>query len=349
MTVNSAPPNRARLMQMSWGFAAPLMIEAGVELGLFDLLEREPRTIDQAAAATGASPRGLAILMDALAGLELLRRDDAGRFTLTAESAAFLVSSEPEANLSGVFRHLVTQVMPNWLDLAEVVRAGRPALRRSERPPSEVGAHFAAFVEGLLPLGWPAAAALAAHLKIEAASDEPSVLDIGAGSGVYSIPFALRSKRVRITAVDLPEVLQVTRRIAARYGVGDRLDTIAGDMAHVDFGRGHRVAMLGQILHSYDAAENRALLRKTFDALTPGGVVAVAEFLVDPDRSGPLSSLIFAANMLVNTEGGSTYSFDEIRDWLAQAGFEEIRTLEVPGPSPLILATRPAGKLRSGA
>ncbi len=340
MTVTSDQPDRARLMQMSWGFAAPLMVEAAGQIGLFDLLEREPQTIDQVAAATGTSARGLAVLMQALAGLQLIRRDDAGRFALTAESAAFLVSSKPETNLSGLFRHVRTQLIPNWLNLAEAVRTGGPASRRSEQP-SKGGAHFAAFVEGLLPLGWPAASALADHLRIEEGDGEPSVLDIGAGSGVYSIPFALRSRRVRITAVDLPEVLQVTQRMAEHYGIGDRLRTIAGDMAAVEFGRGYRVATLGQILHSQGAAENRALLKKTFDAVAPGGVIAIAEFLVDADRSGPLSSLIFAANMLVNTESGSTYSFDEIRGWLEQAGFAQIRTLDVPGPSPLILATRP--------
>lgn len=342
MTAIPDQPDRARLMQMSWGFAAPLMVEAGLQIGLFDLLERGPQTIEQAAAATGASARGLAVLMQALAGLQLLRRDDAGRFVLTAESAAFLVSSKPETNLGGLFRHVRTQLIPNWLHLAEVVRTGRSATRRSEQP-SKGDAYFAAFVEGLLPLGWPAASALAQHLRIEEAGGEPSVLDIGAGSGVYSIPFALRSQRVRITAVDLPEVLQVTRRVAERYGVADRLRTIAGDMAEVEFGSGHRVAVLGQILHSQGAAENQALLKKTFDALAPGGIVAVAEFLIDPDRSGPLSSLIFNANMLVNTEGGSTYSFDEIRGWLEHAGFARIRALDVPGPSPLILATRPLG------
>ncbi len=330
------PSGRTRLMQMTWAFAAPLMIEAASQIGLFDLLEREPLTIDQAAAETGTTPRGLAILMQALAALDLLRRDDAGRFGLTADSAAFLVSSRPETDLSGVFRHIRSQVLPNWLELGTVLRTGRPAMRRSEQP-GKGDAYFAAFVEGLLPLGWPASTALAGHLDIR----DGSVLDIGAGSGVYSLPFALRAKDVRIVAVDLPEVLQVTRRLAARYGVADRLQTIAGDMAEVDFRHGYRVATLGQILHSFDEAKNRALLAKAFAALAPGGTLAIAEFLVDPDRSGPLSSLIFAANMLVNTEGGSTYSFDDIGGWLADAGFARIRPLAVPGPSPLILADRP--------
>jgi predicted O-methyltransferase YrrM len=146
---------------------------------------------------------------------------------------------------------------------------------------------------------------------------------------------------VRITAVDLPKVLEVTQRIAERYGIGDRLKTVAGDLAEVDFGSGHRVATIGQILHGHDAVSNRKLLEKTYAALAPGGVVAIAEFLVEPDRSGPLMGLIFAANMLVNTEAGNTYSFEEVHGWLKDAGFEQVRTLDVPGPSPLILATRP--------
>jgi ubiquinone/menaquinone biosynthesis C-methylase UbiE len=339
MTVTADRPDPGRLMQMSWSFAAPLVVEAGVRIGLFDLLEGEPRTIKQTAAATGTSARGLAVLMYTLAGLELLHRDETGRFGLTPESAAFLVSSKPEANLGRIFSHISTQLIPAWLDLVQVVRTGRPATGRKNLP--EEGAFFASFVESILPLGWPAASALAEHLRIEEAENEPSVLDIGAGSGVYSIPFALRSPKVRITAVDLPEVLKVTQQIAERYGIGDRLKTVAGDMAQVDFGSGHRVATIGQILHSHDEVSNRALLKKTYAALAPGGVVAIAEFLVKPDRSGPLMGLIFAANMLVNTEAGSTYSFEEVHGWLRDAGFEQVRTFDVPGPTSLILATRP--------
>ncbi len=101
------------------------------------------------------------------------------------------------------------------------------------------------------------------------------------------------------------------------------------------------MATLGHILHSEGAARSRALLHKTFQALAPGGTIVIAEFLVNDDRTGPVNGLFFAVNMLVNTDQGDTYSFNEISAWLREAGFVNPRTLDAPGPSPLILATRP--------
>ena len=144
-----------------------------------------------------------------------------------------------------------------------------------------------------------------------------------------------------MTAVDWPGVLDVTRKVATRLGVAGRFSFVAGDLATADFGRGHHIATLGHILHSEGERRGRALLKKTFKALAKGGTIAIAEFLVDDARTGPPVSLIFAVNMLVNTDEGDTWSFDEIAGWLREAGFRDPRTIEAPGPSPLILATKP--------
>jgi hypothetical protein len=144
-----------------------------------------------------------------------------------------------------------------------------------------------------------------------------------------------------VTAVDWPEVIAVTRKTVARFGLMKRFQFVAGDLLMADFGRNHAVATLGHILHSEGEERSRALLRKTFDALASGGTIAVAEFLVNDERTEPLVGLLFAVNMLVNTDRGDTYSFGEISAWLAQAGFVNPRTLDAPGPSPLILATKP--------
>jgi hypothetical protein len=133
----------------------------------------------------------------------------------------------------------------------------------------------------------------------------------------------------------------VTKRIAERHGLGERLETSPGDLLEADFGQGHYVATIGHILHSEGRERSQRLLRKVFDALAPGGTVAIAEFVPNDDRTGPPSTLIFAVNMLVHTTEGDTFTFKEISAWLREAGFRDVRLLEAPAPSPLVLATKP--------
>src|SRR5262249_47828346 len=156
---------------------------------------------------------------------------------------------------------------------------------------------------------------LAEHLVPEKSDRPLQVLDLAAGSGVWGIAFAKRSPQVRVTAVDWPGVLPATRRTAERQGVADRFRYVGGGLAQADFGGGSDIATLGHILHSEGADRSRALLRKTFAALKPGGTIAIAEWLVNDDRTGPAPGLIFAVNMLVNTEAGDAFTFNEIRGW----------------------------------
>jgi hypothetical protein len=158
---------------------------------------------------------------------------------------------------------------------------------------------------------------------------------------VWSVALAEASRHVHVTAVDWPAVLPATRKVAQRHGVIDRFRFVPGDLMDADFGRDHHIATLGHILHSEGEARSRRLLHKTLAALAPGGTAAIAEFIADEDRTGPPSALIFAVTMLVNTDAGDTFTFGEIAAWLRDAGFADVRQLDAPGPSPLILATKP--------
>ena len=142
-------------------------------------------------------------------------------------------------------------------------------------------------------------------------------------------------------AVDWPGVLEITRQVARRHGVAERLTTAPGDLLEADFGHSHQVATIGHILHSEGVARSRSLLRRTFAALGSGGTVAIMEFLCDDERRGPAPPLMFAVNMLVHTDAGDTFTFAEISQWLRESGFVNPRLLEVPAVSPLILATKP--------
>lgn len=324
-------------MQFAWGYAPTLIIEAAVHHGVFDSLDKSPKTIKQLAKESGASERGLTAIANALVGLQFLTRKG-DRYALAPESAAFLVSTKP-AFLGALYRHMSKQILPKWLQLDRVVRTGKPAIAvNSQRQGAKF---FAGFVEALFPLGYHAARALGEHLKISKIKGPASVLDIAAGSGVWGIALAQQSPLVRISAVDWPEVLKVTQRVANRCGVGKRLTKIPGDLLTVNFGPGHRFATLGHILHSEGRERSQKLLKKVFRSLEPGGTIMVSEFLVNDKRTAPPVSLLFAVNMLVNTQTGDTFSFEEISKWLRAAGFVKPRLLDAEGVSPLILATKP--------
>ncbi len=144
-----------------------------------------------------------------------------------------------------------------------------------------------------------------------------------------------------MTGYDLPSTLEHTKRAVERHGLGDRADYLAGDLREADPGTGRfEAAVLGHICHSEGPVHTPKLFEQMARALVPGGTLAIAEFVADEDRSGPLSVMLFSLNMLVNTTDGDTFTFAEYRDWLESAGFEDVRWLDAPAPSPLILATR---------
>lgn len=332
-----APVTPERIMQMTWGYAVPLILEAAVRHRVFDVLDSGPQTLSQVAEATGASERGLAAIMNVLVGFEFLSKDG-DAYTLTPESSTFLVSTKPSFQ-GGILRHASQQLIPAWLHLNQVVATGRPANAVNNQEKGKE--FFAHFVNDIFPMSYPAAQDLAHHLRLDLMSGPVSVLDLAAGSGVWGIALAQSAPHVRVCAVDCPEVLTVTCGTVGRFGLADRFTFSGGDLHAADFGSGHHVATLGHILHSEGEERSRKLLAKTFAALAPGGTIAVAEFLVNADRTGPVNGLIFAVNMVVNTENGNTYSFEEISEWLREAGFVEPRTLPGRGPSPMILANKP--------
>jgi ubiquinone/menaquinone biosynthesis C-methylase UbiE len=327
-----------RLQQFGFAYAPPLIISAAVNNKVFDTLADGPKTVEQVKTETGGSTRGLCAIMDALVGLELLKKDRQSRYSLTPESEAFLTSEKP-GTLAGFFGSILPIMTSRWLRLTDIVRDGRPPVAVNQE--TEGTEFFSQLVETIIPMSYAGAQKLGDHLKVAKAKEQVRVIDLAAGSGIWGIAVAQKSPQVRVTAVDWAGMIPTTKRITEKFGVRDRFDFIEGDLSDAKFGTGYDVATLGHILHSEGEERSRKLLKKTFRALKSGGTIAIAEWLVNDDRTKPLPSLMFSVQMLVNTEQGNTFSFNEIKTWLEDAGFKRVRKLEAPGPSPLILATKP--------
>jgi ubiquinone/menaquinone biosynthesis C-methylase UbiE len=324
-------------MQFGFAYAPPLIIGAAANNEVFDTLESGAKTIEQVSKSTGASERGLRAIMNALVGLELLKKDRRGKYSLTSESEAFLVSNKP-GTLAGFFAMAGTHLVPDWLQLSEAVKTGMPPIAMNQEATGPE--FFSVLVENIIPMSYPAAAALGRALKLGKTRRPMRVLDIAAGSGIWGIALAQQSPHVRVTAQDWAEMIPTTKRITQKFGVADRFSYIEGDVLKADFGNDYDIAILGHILHTEGEDRSRKLLKKVFDALKRGGAIAIGEWLVKDDRTGPLNGLIFAVNMLVHSERGDTFSFNEIKNWLQDASFKKVRMLQAPGPSPLILATK---------
>lgn len=323
-----------RLMQYWFGFAPPLILEAAVRHKLFDALSSGPKTAEQVAAETGVSRRGAKAVLGALVGLEVLtRRSD--QFALTPEAETFLVSSSP-AYRGGLFQHASKQLIPGWLHLTETLKTGQP--EKTVNTQAEGAEFFRQFVEDLFSLNAAASRKLANHLNL---SGPIKVLDIAAGSGVWSIPIAQKDPAARVTVVDWPEVIPVCQKVTAKHGVADRYSYIPGDILTVDFGTGYNIATLGHILHSEGVERSKKLLKKVYDALAPGGTIVIAEMVPNDERSGPPFPMLFGVNMLLHTTEGDVFTFAQMTDWLSAIGYRDVRQLEVPAPSPLLLATKP--------
>jgi ubiquinone/menaquinone biosynthesis C-methylase UbiE len=341
-------PTPDRLQQFGFAYAPPLIISAAVNNKVFDALQSGAKTVEEVKRQTGAAQRGLRAIMDALVGLELLRKDrsakerirrgEQAKYSLTPESQAFLISGKP-GTLAGFFGSILPVMISRWLRLTDIVRNGRPAVAVNQE--TEGTEFFSQLVETIIPMSYAGARKLADHLKVAKAKDEFRAIDLAAGSGVWGIALAQKSPRLRVTAVDWAGMIPTTKRITEKFGVRNRFDFIEGDLLEANFGNRYDIATLGHILHSEGEERSRQLLKKAFRALKSGGTIAIAEWLVNDERTKPLASLMFCVQMLVNTEKGDTFSFNQIKEWLKEAGFKRVRKLEAPGPSPLILATKP--------
>lgn len=327
----------APIQEIMWGFARSRILVTAVELSVFTHIANGRRTIKRIAAATRCRPRGISMLLNALAGLKLLRKDRSNRFALTPLSAKFLVTGRP-GYLGAMVEH-TKQLNQSWEHLTSAVRTGKPPRAGGDKHDAEK--FFAQLVRALFNLNYAAAHYAAGYLKQHKKSIS-SILDIAAGSGVWSIAFAQEFRSATVTALDFPAVLKVARAYAGKFGVGHRFKYLSGDLRRLDFGKQqHDLIILGHICHSEGRANTIRLLRKSYAALRKDGQVLIADFLPNNRRTGPVMPLMFALNMLLNTTEGDVFSVAEYQKWLRAAGFKKIELLRsAPAPSPLILAAK---------
>ena len=327
----------SRILGMGWDFARSKALATGVELNVFTHIADGKHTVDEIADAADSSSRGMEMLLDALVGLKLLKKQQKGNYYLAPDSGEFLVRGKP-GFLGDMSMH-TAQLNEVWGHLTESVKTGKPYMRVDEDKTAED--FFPALVKALFNMNYQAARYAASFLK-KKGRNITNILDVAAGSCVWGIGFAQEFNITKLTAIDFPSVCKVAREHAKNFQLDDRFECIEGDIRSIDFGNNsYDLVMLGHICHSEGKINTQKLLKKSYNALKAGGSLLIAEFMPNDEKTAPAIPLLFGLNMLVNTNEGAVYTIKEFQEWLTACEFKKIEILnKAPSISPLILATK---------
>ncbi len=307
------------ILQIARGYWESRVLLTGAELNVFTLLSDKSLSLDELADRLRADRRGLGILLDALAAMELLQKTDDGYFC-PAEIGEHLSEDSPNSVLPMVL-HLAG-LWKKWSKLTDIVEKGRVEETALEPMPVD---QIRAFIGAMHVVGRDIAMPLVEKIGVGPAR---KLLDVGGASGTYTIAFLQAEPEMRATIFDQPEVIDMAKDRLTKEGLLHRTDLVPGDFYTDELPGGHDLALISAIIHQNSPKQNLDLYRKVYRALEAGGRIVIRDQIMNPDRTTPRPGAIFAINMLVATEGGNTYTFDEIKDGLSEAGFERVNLIQ---------------------
>ncbi len=293
---------------------------AGAELDVFTVLHATPMGAAPLARRIKGDLRATIILLDALAAMGLLDKSSGLEpvYRVPRQVARVLTETGSQCML-GMVRHLGA-CFRGWGQLASVVQRGQPARRQ----PSVRGAKgdLASFIRAMHEISEPLAMPLIESLG---PLKFTHLLDLGGASGTWTIPFLRINPEASATIFDRPAVIPMARRLMKKVGLAGRVRLVPGDFYRDVLPSGADLAWVSAIVHQNSRAQNQALFTKVFSALAPGGRILIRDIVMDLSRTRPAGGALFAVNMLVATPLGGTFTFGELREDLASAGFVKVK------------------------
>ncbi|MFP3868345.1 MAG: methyltransferase [Desulfobacteraceae bacterium] len=306
------------LMRLARGFQASKIFMVACDLEVFSHLSF-PAAAPDLAERLQVNARALEMVLNALTALGLLIKE--GEAFRNGELAERYLVAGHENYRGAIFKHL-HHTWAGWSDLGPVVATGSP---RDTDPSRWVEAHDEArdeeiddFIRGMEAVARDLVPLVLARLDL---SQVTNLLDLGGGPGTYAITFVKHYPQLQATVFDLPRPITIAQENIHRQGVGDRVQTKAGNFLTDDIGQGYDFIWMGNILHSHSDAQCQFLIGKAGAALVPGGQLAVVDFFLNDDGYTPMSAAMFGVHMLAVTANGRAYKHSEVAEWMQAAGF----------------------------
>jgi len=316
------------LYEMTRSYQSSRVLLTALELDVFSAIG-SGASAKNVAKEIHADARATETLLNALTGLGLAEKKN-GTFFNSAESARFFATGSRDNARDGLLH--IANIWHNWSTLTDAVRAGTSVATR-KRDDNGVKSFIAAMDRN-------ARERAGAVVKAVGAKGVKRMLDLGGGSGAYSIAFARAIPELKSEILDVEAVVPLTRENIRKAGLADRISTRVGDMTRDPLGKNFDLVLASQICHMFSEDENRKLFKRVYEALAPGGRFVAQDFILEPSKTVPRAAALFSLNMLVGTEAGSSYSEPEYANWLRDAGFSDVRRVRLPGPSGLMVGVR---------
>jgi len=315
-------------------FKLPQLLMTSQEIGLLDRLSQQPSSARELAEAVGGRQEHVRRLANALVAHNVLRLED-DKYTIADEWS--VLRSDSPASVAGYLRYMGL-VKDRWALLGKALVDDSVSLESLALLDGANKQATETFIGAMDAIAKPSAAKFATDWDF----DNHRIIDVGGGSGIYSIAIASANKNVTGIVFDLPGVVGIARRNISSAGLDGSLTTFSGDYNEGLPDGGFDDALLFSMVHRQDEEQNRRLLQRTFDALNPGGRLFLIGFFTNEQGTGPIFSAHFALEMTVMIPGGRVYSGVEIERLIQAAGFTAIERIDsMSGPGTLYTAIRP--------
>jgi len=334
------PPDPSPVVDLIDAFRRSKIMFTAVSLGVFDRLADGAADLATLAQATGANADALERLLDACAGLGLLRKE-AGKYSNQPVADAYLRRSSP-TTFAGYVMYSHRALYPLWGNLEDAVREGSHRWEQTFGAKGPIFDHFFQsedakrdFLMGMNGFG------LLSSPRVVEAFDLGKfrrLVDLGGATGHLAIEACQHYSNLRTAVFDLPAVIEMTREYVQRAGLLDQIDLIAGDFFKDALPEADLFS-LGRIVHDWSEEKIRKLLKKIYDRLPRGGALLIAERLLSEDKTGPMGALTQSLNMLVCTEGKER-TLAEYAALLREIGFSDVQGRNTGAPLDAVLATK---------
>lgn len=328
------------ILQVGLGFWASKTLLSAVEMEVFTEIERKPGTLDDLTGRLGLHPRSARDFLDALVALNFLERVD-GVYRNTPATALFLDKHKP-SYVGGILEMANHRLYPFWARLTEGLRTGRPQNELAGNGESLFvrlyadPARLKEFLRAMTGVSRGANLAIAAKFPWK---DYRTFVDAGTAQGDLAVQVALANPHLSGRGFDLPEVEPIFTEYVAANGLGARLTFAPGDFFSGPLPAAD-VIMMGHILHDWDLAEKKRLIRKAWEALPPGGAFISYDSIIDDERRKNAFGLMMSLNMLIETQGGFDYTGADCIGWMKEAGFKDAYVEHLVGPDSMVVGIK---------